>query len=1261
MNGDGCNQFCQTEFCGDGILNDAPNEDCDDGNLDNTDACIIDPLFGVMCVDAACGDGYLWAGHEQCDDGNLANGDGCDNSCVLEICGDGVINNLPNEQCDDNNNLPGDGCDPNCILEICGNGVVQPGSGEQCDDGNLINLDGCNANCITEYCGDGILNNLPWEECDDGNSSNDDGCTVNCTIVPTECRIDGYKWLDLIGDGIWQQDLEPPLEGWNIQLFDDSGLLIGNDLTDTNGYYCIENNPCTSPDDGTGTAELPPDCPLVNPNNVYRILDGLPAGSSVEIEMVIDSFFDVFTTQGGMLDGEIISFNAIGHLIMIGTGELGGFSRQMVMEVALEVHIGPRVPGDPIQVFPQDLYRLEGAIFGDPDFNFMHLTAGTQFGLPSPGHTTLTQLSDGTFNVDSFFDITYTIDFSGANGGNLQGLSGSTTGTLRAEFGGENILGDLDTGDALTLAEVQQPGYTQTYPLPPGTHQFYWDPNTGYDDFLFGNKETVTGACCWPGGYCSVVEEDICESDAGIYQGDDVPCDPDPCEPQEGACCFDDGTCVFTTEQLCLGNAGTYMGNGVTCEEAGCPEPTGACCFMGQCGISTRASCLQFGGTYMGDGVPCDPDPCVIPLGACCWPDGSCAYIEQELCASDAGIYQGDGVSCDEAACPQPYCGDGYVTPPEQCEVHEDCNPGFFCVDCMCMGSFIEHDVYESSVVSLELMLPAGNETIIVTGPSQWYVYFEQAEGQAMDNDQNGRDEVAAELIAMDFSGMSSYGPVMMTQHPFYPILGIIEEQANQVPGILEVMPFAPGSADSFFDVFFEIQIGNQLLYLNSPTRMAGVLTHKPAGNCDDLVIEEPVELYDEAGNPTGIYIIRLVYVPDGTSACCLPDGNCVDSYYEDCLNMAGNFQPGDCCEDIECVAQIGACCFEDGTCLMAPDNLCESLQGVYQGDGVTCVEANCQAVRGACCWPDGYCAYIEQEVCESENGIYQGDGVTCDEADCQPYECGNGILEGPEECDDGNLLPEDGCDGNCEYEGDASFDGALNVTDIVIIVGNILNGQYNPAGDVNYDGFTNVIDIVLIVEWILYGNFGRGLPIRDAEMINDNGVIRLNADGNVAGIQMEISGKARIIRTMIPDGWQLHQSDRVILLISMDGSALTDDVLFSYEGDLVVESTLIADWYGGSVVSEIVAIPDGYKLHEAYPNPFNPVTSISYSLPEAAMVGITIFDMLGKEVTRLIDGQQTGGTYTVTWDASGEPSGVYFVVMEANGFKATQKIMLIR
>ena len=80
------------------------------------------------------------------------------------------------------------------------------------------------------------------------------------------------------------------------------------------------------------------------------------------------------------------------------------------------------------QIFDNTLVSLSGNLLGDPDFCTLEVTAGDDFGLPSPGATTLTRLGDpGTdFQVDSFFDITYRIEFQGCPGSILEGMGGTT-------------------------------------------------------------------------------------------------------------------------------------------------------------------------------------------------------------------------------------------------------------------------------------------------------------------------------------------------------------------------------------------------------------------------------------------------------------------------------------------------------------------------------------------------------------------------------------------------------------------------------------------------------------------------------------------------------------------------------------------------------------------------------------------------------------------------------------------------------------------
>lgn len=100
---------------------------------------------------------------------------------------------------------------------------------------------------------------------------------------------------------------------------------------------------------------------------------------------------------------------------------------QMVVEGTLAM---PAMTPDAEQSHPQEVLDLQGAIFGDPDFDELHLTAGTRAGLSNTGQVDLFRRNDQLWNVDSFFDIEYRIDFQGAPGSIIEGRGGTAFGNV---------------------------------------------------------------------------------------------------------------------------------------------------------------------------------------------------------------------------------------------------------------------------------------------------------------------------------------------------------------------------------------------------------------------------------------------------------------------------------------------------------------------------------------------------------------------------------------------------------------------------------------------------------------------------------------------------------------------------------------------------------------------------------------------------------------------------------------------------------------
>jgi hypothetical protein len=218
----------------------------------------------------------------------------------------------------------------------------------------------------------------------------------------------------------------------------------------------VAADPCVIPPNPTGPVKLPPvGCEYLSPDDVHRIVDGLPPGTTIELSAFHKNFIcgqDAGTrgcTNDCFIDPSLTGhcdpatgnteevFDSVLQFHLKGTGGLAGWTRDIsIPNVMCRVASGPRGAGSP-QTFPTMMDQLQGQLPpGDPDFDLLRVTAGNNFGLPSPGQTTLTQIPGGNWMVNSFFDITYRIDFIGAPGGHMAGMSGSTTATIRMAAAG---------------------------------------------------------------------------------------------------------------------------------------------------------------------------------------------------------------------------------------------------------------------------------------------------------------------------------------------------------------------------------------------------------------------------------------------------------------------------------------------------------------------------------------------------------------------------------------------------------------------------------------------------------------------------------------------------------------------------------------------------------------------------------------------------------------------------------------------------------
>ena len=122
---------------------------------------------------------------------------------------------------------------------------------------------------------------------------------------------------------------------------------------------------------------------------------------------------------------------------------------------------------------------------------------------------------------------------------------------------------------------------------------------------------------------------------------------------------------------------------------------------------------------------------------------------------------------------------------------------------------------------------------------------------------------------------------------------------------------------------------------------------------------------------------------------------------------------------------------------------------------------------------------------------------------------------------------------------------------------------------------------------------------------------------------------------------------------------------IMAYDKDQFITPSNNDEWYvftvGNVAIDGGLLIPEEFALHSNYPNPFNPTTTIQYDIPKPSQVTLTIYNMNGQVVDRLVNQKQEPGFYSVQWDAQNVSTAVYIYRIQADGFSAFKKCLLIK
>ena len=217
-----------------------------------------------------------------------------------------------------------------------------------------------------------------------------------------------------------------------------------------------------------------------------------------------------------------------------------------------------------------------------------------------------------------------------------------------------------------------------------------------------------------------------------------------------------------------------------------------------------------------------------------------------------------------------------------------------------------------------------------------------------------------------------------------------------------------------------------------------------------------------------------------------------------------------------------------------------------------------------------------------------------------------------------------------------------------------IVNGEDQAGGDINGDGSINVIDVVNLVNLIL--GDGRVSDAGSATIVVSDNSVSLSADGYIGGVQMTLSHD---------NGFEIDLTDNAMVAeYKTTGTSTTlvvvepnDELLFTANQKFDIAHMIVANSDEAITVNTVTE----FGLSTAYPNPFNPSTTVSLTVPSADYVSVKVYNLMGQMVGVLADGMMEANVYSFTWNASDVSSGVYLIKAESSSSVDIQKVMLVK
>ncbi|NUO20422.1 T9SS type A sorting domain-containing protein [bacterium] len=711
-----------------------------------------------------------------------------------------------------------------------------------------------------------------------------------------------------------------------------------------------------------------------------------------------------------------------------------------------------------------------------------------------------------------------------------------------------------------------------------------------------------------------------------------------PLVAPSGRCCYLDGgvgACAELTGDECALLGGQWGGANTTCTANPCP--TGRCCYVAngadQCATNIQLECNALGGVWTA-GQNCVDNPC--PTGRCCYNNGNdCAQVTQLLCTTLGGTWSATA-TCAANPCPLTVPGGSDCASAVAVGIGAnyagtttggvDNDPGFQCA----LGST---DPYEGSN----------------TAPDKWYSIV-------------GDGTTITVSLCNPGTSYDTQIAVFCGECSALNCVAGNDDATCSFSGLRSTARFCSNAGSVYYVVVDGWGSGNgnyELSIVSDGVPCTGAINCSPLGRCcytdptgapacADVTAAECELLggdFDASttcadGGPCGG---SCCYVLQGEGFCG-DEAVCIDNALEsECAALGGTWTAGGNCVDNTCPDPNPCTCycstFPNSHGILALDNTTYPIADVtvnsftinvpieYQ---ITDLNVSIDAVHTF----DGdveirLMSPLGTEIILSDNRGGGGDNWTCTEFD---DEAANAVASG-----------------SAPFTGSWIPDNALSAFDGQNAVGNwTITFDDQVGGDFGY-----VIGVCLKFEYdeilpVAFGSF---------DAVAGNGLVTLNwntlSESNVASFEvLRDGGKVADVTA---------ENSATGATYSYVDNGLTNGVTYDYtlvsvdvNGDRATLATLSATPSASAVITE-------YALHQNYPNPFNPTTNIAFDMVEAGKVSISVFNVMGQKVAEIVNGNMEAGRHVVSFDATGLSSGLYLYKMEANGFTAQSKMVLMK